>query len=231
MHKLTWFDPIWATVSNASTDIECAQPRESIVEGLAHYKSMAKAMRHALAKRGINLSHSACLEIVASQTGFSDWNVLKAACDNNLSLSLTIFIEHGRQAEAVRFYEEAFDTSSTAIYSPDSQWVGFNLRVGDTVISIAGANPRREAEPSRGGPFFPKEKGAVNVILRLTVTNIEEVLDRAIVAGAAVRDRLQVGIEGFRLATFFDPFGHIWAITERSHGQERYRTSSTVLSR
>jgi uncharacterized glyoxalase superfamily protein PhnB len=177
---------------------------------------MAKAMRHALAGRGITLSHSACLEIVASQAGFSDWNVLKAACDKNLSLSLTIFIEHGRQAEAVRFYEEAFDTSSTAIYGPDNQWVGFDLRVGDTVISIAEANPRREAEPWRGGPFFPKEKGAVNVILRLAVSNVEDVLHRAIVAGATVRDKSQVSIDGFRVATFFDPFGHIWAVTERS---------------
>lgn len=188
------------------------------MERLAHYKSMAKAMRYALAKRGINLSHGSCLEIVASQAGFSDWNVLKAACEKDLSLGLTIFIEHGRQAEAVRFYEAAFDTSSTAFYSPDNRWIGFDLRVGDNAISIAGANPRREAEPSRGGPFFPKEKGAVNVVLRLTVNDAEEALHRAIVAGATVRDKLQVSIEGFRVATFFDPFGHIWAITERSHG-------------
>jgi uncharacterized glyoxalase superfamily protein PhnB len=177
---------------------------------------MAKAMRHALAGRGITLSHSACLEIVASQAGFSNWNVLKAACDNDLSLSLTVFIEHSRQAEAVRFYEAAFDTSSTAVYNRDNQWIAFDLQVGDTVISIAGANPRREAEPWRGGPFFPKEKGAVNVILRLTVNDAEEVLHRAIVAGATVRDKLQVGLESFRVATFFDPFGHIWAVTERS---------------
>lgn len=149
-----------------------------------------------------------------------------------MSLSLTIFIEHGRQAEAVRFYEMVFDTSSTAIFSPDNQWIGFDLRIGDTVISIAGASPRREAEPSRGGPFFPKEKGAVNVILRLTVNDIEEVLNRAIVAGATVRDRLQVSLEGFRLATLFDPFGHIWAITEKiARPLERRRASSTALSK
>ncbi|GAB1716828.1 MAG: hypothetical protein NTAFB05_18700 [Nitrobacter sp.] len=202
------------------------------MESLTRYKSMAKAMRHALAERGMYLSHSDCLEIVASQAGFSDWNVLKAACDSDLSLSLTIFIEHGRQAEAVRFYEDAFDTSSTAIYSPDNLWVGFDLRVGETVISIAGANPRREAEPWRGGPFFPKERGAVNVILRLAVNNVEDVLRRAIVAGATVRDKPQSSIEGVRGATFFDPFGHIWAVTERSpshwsdaeHRSQRYRT-------
>lgn len=201
------------------------------MESLTRYKSMAKAMRHALAKRGINLSHGVCLEMVASQAGFPDWNVLKAACDNYLSLSLTIFIEHGRQAEAVRFYEAVFDAASTALHSPDGQWVGFDLRVGETVISIAGANPRREAEPWRGGPFFPKEKGAVNVILRLAFDNVEEVLHRAIVAGATVRDKPQVSVEGVRGATFFDPFGHIWAVTERStRPLERRRTSLTARS-
>lgn len=179
---------------------------------------MAKAMRHALAKRRINLPHSTCLEIVASQAGFSDWNVLKAACENDLSLSLTVFIEHSRQAEAVRFYEAVFDTSSIAIYSPDNQWIGFDMRVGDSKISVAGSNPRREAEPWRGGPFFPKEKGAVNVILCVTVSNAEDVLQRAVAAGATVRDRLQVSTHGFRAAAFFDPFGHIWGIHEKSPG-------------
>lgn len=188
------------------------------MESITRYKSMAKAMRHALAKRRINLPHSTCLEIVASQAGFSDWNVLKAACENDLSLSLTVFIEHSRQAEAVRFYETVFDTSSTAIYSPDNQWIGSDLRVGNSVISVAGSNPRREAEPWRGGPFFPKEKGAVNVILCVTVSNAEDVLQRAVAAGATVRDKLQVSIHGIRGATFFDPFGHIWGIREKTPG-------------
>ncbi|MBN9146861.1 MULTISPECIES: glyoxalase superfamily protein [unclassified Nitrobacter] len=188
------------------------------MESITRYKSMAKAMRHALAKRRINLPHSTCLEIVASQAGFSDWNVLKAACENDLSLSLTVFIEHSRQAEAVRFYEAVFDTSSIAIYSPDNQWIGFDMRVGNSVISVAGSNPRREAEPWRGGPFFPKEKGAVNVILCVTVNDAEDVLQRAVAAGATVRDKLQGSIHGIRGATFFDPFGHIWGIREKTPG-------------
>jgi len=202
------------------------------MESLGHYKSMAKAMRHALVKRGINLSHSSCLEIVASQAGFSDWNVLKAACDDNVSLSLTIFIEHGRQAEAVRFYETVFDTPSTAIFSPDDQWIGFDLRVGDTVISIAGANPRREAEPSRGGPFFPKEKGAVNVILRLTMNDVEDVLHRAIVAGATVRDKLQVSRAGLTCRDVLRPVrSHLGDYRKIARSMERRRTSSTALSK
>jgi hypothetical protein len=41
-------------------------------------KAMAKALRSSLAERNIELSHSACLELVARQFGFADWNVLSA---------------------------------------------------------------------------------------------------------------------------------------------------------
>jgi hypothetical protein len=39
---------------------------------------MAKSLRDALADRHVSLSHSACLEIVARQFGFADWNTLSA---------------------------------------------------------------------------------------------------------------------------------------------------------
>ena len=41
-------------------------------------KTMAKSLRDALADRNVSLSHSTCLEIVARQFGFADWNTLSA---------------------------------------------------------------------------------------------------------------------------------------------------------
>jgi Glyoxalase superfamily protein/ClpX C4-type zinc finger len=41
-------------------------------------KTMAKALRDSLVERNVSLSHSACLEIVARQLGFADWNTLSA---------------------------------------------------------------------------------------------------------------------------------------------------------
>jgi hypothetical protein len=41
-------------------------------------KTMAKYLRDSLADRKISLSHSVCLEIVARQFGFADWNTLSA---------------------------------------------------------------------------------------------------------------------------------------------------------
>jgi hypothetical protein len=41
-------------------------------------KAVAKALRDALASKSIQLSHGECLEIVAKQFGFADWNILAA---------------------------------------------------------------------------------------------------------------------------------------------------------
>lgn len=44
-------------------------------------KTMAKSLRGSLAARNVLLSHSKCLEIVAKQLGFADWNTLSAKLD------------------------------------------------------------------------------------------------------------------------------------------------------
>ena len=41
-------------------------------------KAMAKALRTALAAKGVALSHSECLELVSKQIGFNEWNMLSA---------------------------------------------------------------------------------------------------------------------------------------------------------
>jgi len=41
-------------------------------------KTMAKSLRDSLVGRKVSLSHSTCLEIVARQFGFADWNTLAA---------------------------------------------------------------------------------------------------------------------------------------------------------
>lgn len=44
-------------------------------------KTMAKALRQALAERAITLGHSECLELVARQFGFANWNMLAASIE------------------------------------------------------------------------------------------------------------------------------------------------------
>lgn len=41
-------------------------------------KAMARSLRDSLVARNVSLSHGICLEIVARQFGFADWNTLSA---------------------------------------------------------------------------------------------------------------------------------------------------------
>src|SRR5689334_4146443 len=42
-------------------------------------KAMAKSLRACLAEKNVDISHSECLEMVARQFGFSEWNVMAGA--------------------------------------------------------------------------------------------------------------------------------------------------------
>jgi hypothetical protein len=53
----------------------------SVMRTYKDAKAMAKSLRSSLAARSVLLSHSECLEIVAKQFGFADWNTLSAKVD------------------------------------------------------------------------------------------------------------------------------------------------------
>ena len=50
-------------------------------------KLMAKLLRQGLAEREIELSHGECLELVARQFGFANWNILSARIDAGAGMS------------------------------------------------------------------------------------------------------------------------------------------------
>ncbi len=103
-------------------------------------------------------------------------------------------------------------------YHIEGVLAGFAMRFGTMPVAVAGSNPRREENLSYGGPFFPKAAGSVSAIFTLTVGDIERTMQRAIEAGAVTRDVVQVDMLGRRVASIFDPFGHIWALVERKAG-------------
>ena len=63
--------------------------------------------------------------------------------------------------------------------------------------------------------------GAVSAVYCLRVNDAKAALQRAVAAGAVVRQELEYDIKGQRSATFFDPFGHIWGVIERSRRVEK----------
>ncbi len=53
-------------------------------------KAMAKTLRQALAERGLDIPHSAALELVARQFGVADWNTLAARIEAETDRELIV---------------------------------------------------------------------------------------------------------------------------------------------
>lgn len=181
-------------------------------------KSMAKNLRQALAERQIEIPYSFCLEVIAKQFGFANWNVLKAKNKQQIGFSLSLFVAHGKEQEASEFYQAAFNATEIRTYKPKGTTTAVELRIGEMNLFVAGSNPRRELEQSLGGPFFPKASGAVTTIFHLIVADVDAAYRMAIDAGATARNQPQPTTEGFRAASLIDPFGHIWGLVERRFG-------------
>ena len=139
-----------------------------------------------------------------------------------LQLALSLFVEHGREKEAALFYAEAFGAETGECHLlEDGTLFAVDLRFGETVIHVCGSNPARERNPSYGGPFFPKAAGAVSAVFQLTVDGLDATLARAVAGGSVERDGIQQDTLGRRVASVFDPFGHIWALVERGKTEMR----------
>lgn len=134
---------------------------------------------------------------------------------DEISVTYALVIEHGREQEAADFYTAAFGAQLVKAHDDGGVLTGVDMLFGTTPISVAGANPKREANPALGGPFFPKEPGAVSAAIRLTVADLDAVVSKAVAAGATIRDAAQLDERGGRSAAVFDPFGHIWGLSER----------------
>ena len=98
--------------------------------------------------------------------------------EHSIGVGLTVFVQHGREQQAADFYSEAFEARQLRKHRVDGELAGVEMLIGATRVSVAGSNPRREEEPSYGGPFFPKAAGAVSTIIQLTVPDIEASLHR-----------------------------------------------------
>lgn len=77
-------------------------------------KTMAKTLRLELTDREVYLSHSNCLEIIAKQFGYGNWNMLAAKIDASEAPSQRLVMPegwhtHGRNSE---YYELGIDPDS-----------------------------------------------------------------------------------------------------------------------
>jgi PhnB protein len=110
-------------------------------------------------------------------------------------------------AEAIDFYKSAFGASELERFAdPGGKIVDAEIRIGDSVISLAEASPE-------WGNHSPKSAGAATAIFTLNVEDADAVWNTAISAGAKVIFPLKDQFYGYRQGRLEDPFGHLWIIS------------------
>jgi len=124
--------------------------------------------------------------------------------DSHNTIQPELSVRRGRAA--VEFYETAFGAEE--VYrvggTDDHEAVVSQLSVGDASFWVSDESPSH-------GNFSPESLGGGTVRMLLIVDDPDEVVERAVSAGAKRID--PVGEEhGWRLGRIADPFGHHWEI-------------------
>jgi len=109
-------------------------------------------------------------------------------------------------ANAIEFYKKAFGATELMRFPMPGGKLGHaEIKIGDSPIMMADEAPEM-------GYTSPKSLGGSAVSIMLYVEDVDSVFNRAVAAGASVREALQDKFYGDRSGTLTDPFGHIWHI-------------------
>jgi len=107
---------------------------------------------------------------------------------------------------AIEFYKTVFGAAERMrIGAPGGKVGHAELVIGGSVMMLADECPEMDARS-------PKSIGGTPVSLHLYVANVDEVVRRAIDAGATLRRAVETKFYGDRSGTVIDPWGHIWSI-------------------
>lgn len=105
------------------------------------------------------------------------------------------------------FYADAFGAEEIdRIPVPDGRLMSVQLRVGDGILHVCDEFPEM-------GVLAPPSVGGTAVVLSLEAENVDAVFERAMAAGASVRQPPADMFWGDRHGQLDDPFGHRWNIS------------------
>jgi PhnB protein len=85
-------------------------------------------------------------------------------------------------------------------------------RIGHVELDFDGATLMLSEEYAEYGIRTPKTIGGTPVTIHLHVDNADEVVNKALLAGATLHMPLSDQFYGERSGSFFDPFGHRWNV-------------------
>jgi len=131
-------------------------------------------------------------------------------------VSIRLFVRHGDQQRALDFYENVFGAKVVGRpYLHDGELIAAEVRMGASVLMVVGANPKRDADPSLGGPRSIHAIGATPVMLDIHVDDADRVMHDAVIEGGRIRNAVETLDGGDRAGVLVDPFGHLWVVKSR----------------
>jgi PhnB protein len=111
--------------------------------------------------------------------------------------------------EAIEFYRKVFGaTDIMTLHDPDGNLAHAQIRIGDSPVMLAQEN-------AEWGNLAPTSIKGTPVFLYLYVEDVDDVVEKALAAGAQLRKPVSNQFYGDRSGRIEDPFGHIWVISTR----------------
>ncbi len=120
--------------------------------------------------------------------------------------AITPYLTVHDAAKAIDFYKEAFGAEERhRMTLPDGKSVAHaELKIGDSIFMLSDEMPGQSCEPSAVGESC--------VGFYLYVNDVDDVFERAVAAGATVKEPLKDQFWGDRVGKIADPSGHVWML-------------------
>ena len=119
----------------------------------------------------------------------------------------TPYLIIGGAAEAIEFYKKAFGATELFRFpAPDGKIGHAEIKIGDSPIMLADEYPEM-------GYKGPQTLGGSPVSIMIYVDDVDTVFNRAVAAGASVKEAVSDKFYGDRMGTLADPFGHVWHVS------------------
>ena len=122
--------------------------------------------------------------------------------------SVTPYLVIKGAAQAIDYYKNVFGATETVrMPGPDGKIGHAELKIGNSHIMLADENPSMGEGHSSAATI-----GSTPVSLYVYLPNVDDVVKRAVAAGAKILRPVQDQFYGDRNGFIRDPFGHLWGI-------------------
>ena len=120
--------------------------------------------------------------------------------------TLTSYLTVKGAAQAIDFYKRAFGAKERfRMPTPDGKTIGHaEIIIGDSILMLADEFP--------GCNKSPHTLGGSPISMLIYVEDVDAAFQRAVDAGATVKDPVENKFYGERAGSVLDPFGHHWTL-------------------